>query len=257
MMIMRRKNKNNKAQPGTNQHQKQKGNEASREQNDQNHPNEYQGERSQKAEKTAGHAEKTEKTAGNNNEQHKQMKEQEQQEQSHCRERQDCQEQSEQREQSDQDAQSASDHSLSDVLQKKVDELTDKHLRLYSEFDNYRKRSVREKADLLKSAAGELIKDILPLLDDMERALHTIPEQKTEERKGMELIHQKLKDLLKKKGLKEMDAMGKPFDTDYHEAITQIEAPEPQMKGKVVDVVEKGYFLHDKVLRYAKVVVGK
>ncbi len=142
-------------------------------------------------------------------------------------------------------------------LQKKVDELTDKHLRLYSEFDNYRKRSVREKADLLKSAAGELIKEMLPMLDDMERALDTIPENQQEARKGMELIHQKLKDLLRKKGLKEMEAIGKPFDTDYHEAITQIPAPQPEMKGMVVDVVEKGYFLHDKVLRYAKVVVGK
>ncbi|MFO8055550.1 MAG: nucleotide exchange factor GrpE [Bacteroidales bacterium] len=142
-------------------------------------------------------------------------------------------------------------------LQKEYDELSDKHLRLFSEFDNFRKRTMREKSDLMKTASGELIKEMLPLLDDMERALEAIPEDQKEAHKGMELIYNKLKGILKNRGLKEMDAKGKPFDTDYHEAITQIPAPKESLKGKVVEVVEKGYFLHDKVLRFAKVVVGK
>ncbi|MGM0613404.1 MAG: nucleotide exchange factor GrpE [Bacteroidota bacterium] len=139
----------------------------------------------------------------------------------------------------------------------KYNELNDKHLRLFSEFDNYRKRTIREKSDLIKSASADLIKEMLPLIDDMERALDNIPEEQEEARKGMELIRDKFLKILKQKGLKEMDSKGEEFDTDYHEAVTQIPAPEEEMKGKVVDVVEKGYILNDKVLRFAKVVVGK
>ncbi|MFO8087793.1 MAG: nucleotide exchange factor GrpE [Bacteroidales bacterium] len=139
----------------------------------------------------------------------------------------------------------------------KFNQLNDKHLRLFSEFDNYRKRTMREKADLIKSASAELIKEMLPLMDDMDRAIAAVPEDQKEARKGMELIRDKFMTILRQKGLKEMDSRGEEFNTDYHEAITQVPAPKEELKGKVVDVVEKGYFLNDKVLRFAKVVVGK
>ncbi|MCF8331587.1 MAG: nucleotide exchange factor GrpE [Bacteroidales bacterium] len=139
----------------------------------------------------------------------------------------------------------------------KYNQLNDKHLRLFSEFDNYRKRTMREKADLIKSASADLIREMLTLIDDMDRAIEAVPEEQEEARKGMLLIRDKFVKLLKQKGLEEMDSKGKEFNTDYHEAVTQIPAPSEDMKGKVVDVVEKGYFLNDKVLRFAKVVVGK
>ncbi len=144
-----------------------------------------------------------------------------------------------------------------DEWQQKFNELNDKHLRLFSEFDNFRKRTMREKSDLIKSASGELIKEMLPLLDDMDRALKVVPQEQKEAREGIRLIYEKFLGILKRKGLEEMDSMGTEFNTDYHEAITQIPAPSDDMKGKVMDVVEKGYFLQGKVLRYAKVVVGK
>ncbi|MFW6020299.1 MAG: nucleotide exchange factor GrpE [Bacteroidales bacterium] len=144
-----------------------------------------------------------------------------------------------------------------EAWENKYNELSDQHLRLFSEFDNYRKRTMREKSDLIKSASADLIKEMLPLIDDMERALKNIPEEQEDARKGMELIRDKFLKILKQQGLKEMDSKGKEFNTDYHEAVTQIPAPEEDMKGKVVDVVEKGYILNDKVLRFAKVVVGK
>ncbi len=144
-----------------------------------------------------------------------------------------------------------------DEWQQKFNELNDKHLRLFSEFDNFRKRTMREKSELIKSASGELIKEMLPMLDDMDRAIKAVPDEQKEAKEGMKLIYDKFLKIMKKKGLEEMDSMGKEFNTDYHEAITQIPAPNDEMKGKVVDVIEKGYFLNDKVLRYAKVVVGK
>lgn len=150
-----------------------------------------------------------------------------------------------------------SDKTPEQLWEEKYNELNEKHLRLFSEFDNYRKRTMREKSDLIKSASADLIKEMLPLLDDMDRALENVPEEQEEARKGMELIRDKFIKILKQKGLEEMDSEGKEFNTDYHEAVSQIPAPEEDMKGKVVDVVEKGYFLNDKVLRFAKVVVGK
>jgi len=134
----------------------------------------------------------------------------------------------------------------------------DKYLRLYAEFDNFRKRSMKEKSELLASASGELMKELLPIVDDFDRAVqanatvHNIDVV----REGFVLIHQKLYRMLDSKGLKPMDASGKIFDTDFHEAITQIPAPSPDLVGKVIDEVEKGYLLNEKVLRYAKVVIG-
>ena len=143
-------------------------------------------------------------------------------------------------------------------LEKKMAEEKDKYLRLYSEFDNYRKRSIREKSELIKTAGEDFFKAILPVIDDFERAikaadstgdLNAIAE-------GVQLIYSKLKSTLKQKGLEEMEASGKTFDADVMEAITSIPAPNDDLKGKVVDEIEKGYSLNGKVIRYAKVVIG-
>lgn len=143
--------------------------------------------------------------------------------------------------------------------EEQISELNDKYLRLYSEFDNYRKRSNREKVDIIKSASSDVIKELLPVLDDFERAIKANEDVTEAEpiKEGMQLIQQKLAGLLERKGLKPMDSIGKDFDVDHHEAITEIPAPSDDMKGKVVDAIEKGYFLNDRVLRFAKVVVGK
>ena len=143
-------------------------------------------------------------------------------------------------------------------LGEKLDELNDKYLRLFSEFDNFRKRTQKEKLELFKTASEDVIAALLPVLDDFERAMKASEENGVDKShmEGVELIYNKFKKTLEQKGLECMESMGKEFDTDYHEAITNIPAPEPDMKGKVVDVIEKGYKLSDKVIRYAKVVVG-
>ena len=142
-------------------------------------------------------------------------------------------------------------------LKIEVLEKEDKFLRLYSEFDNYRRRTSKEKIDLLKNASKETISEILPVIDDFERALENISTDEESAKEGIELIFNKLKGILSNKGLKNMDSMGQDFDPDIHEAVTQTPAPSEDMKGKVVDVIEKGYYLNDKVIRFAKVVVGK
>lgn len=141
----------------------------------------------------------------------------------------------------------------------KMDELNDKFLRLYSEFDNYRRRTSKEKLELSKTASEEVILDLLPVLDDFERALKAAEEVKdcTAVKEGMQLIYSKLSGILTKKGLAPIEAHGKEFDTDFHEAITYIPSPSDELKGKVVDEVEKGYMLHDKVIRFTKVVIGQ
>lgn len=143
-------------------------------------------------------------------------------------------------------------------LTEKNEELNDKYLRLYSEFDNYRKRTQKEKLDILKNASEDLIIDLLPVLDDFDRAMKAMDDHNADEetKKGVELIYNKFKNILIGKGLEPMDSIGKEFDTDYHEAVTNIPAPSEDMKGKVVDVIEKGYLLNGKIIRFAKVVVG-
>lgn len=137
------------------------------------------------------------------------------------------------------------------------EEWRDKYLRLYAEFDNFRKRTMRERGDLVRSAGRDLIEAMLPVLDDFERAAAAGEGEDSEQaREGYRLIGQKMRGILEAKGLQRMEAKGAAFDTDLHEAITQIPSPSPEMKGKVVDVVEPGYKLHDSVLRFAKVVVG-
>lgn len=140
----------------------------------------------------------------------------------------------------------------------KFSEMNDKYLRLYSEFDNYRKRTAREKIEVISTASGDLIKKMLPVIDDFERAIKANEDSDDNEalKEGFKLIKQKMMGILTQEGLKPMDAMEKDFDTEHHEAITQIPAPKKKLKGKVVDVIEKGYFLNDRVLRFAKVVIG-
>lgn len=144
------------------------------------------------------------------------------------------------------------------TLEEQVATNNDKYLRLYSEFDNYRRRTIKENLDLRKTAAEEVIKKLLPVVDDFERAVrnNATATDLAAVNEGIQLIANKLQHLLTQQGLEPMNAAGQPFDSELHEAITEIPAPTPELKGKVVDEVEKGYLLNGKVIRYAKVVVG-
>jgi molecular chaperone GrpE len=145
------------------------------------------------------------------------------------------------------------------TLEQEIAELKNKYLRLYSDFENFRKRTSKERLDLISTASEEVLRDLIPVVDDFERALKASENEKDASKvgEGNHLIFQKLVRILKSKGLVPMDDLiGKPFDADTQEAITQIPAPTKELKGKVVDVVEKGYTLGDKVVRFAKVVIG-
>jgi molecular chaperone GrpE len=141
----------------------------------------------------------------------------------------------------------------------KAREWQDKYIRLSAEFDNYRKRTLKEKSDLIKFANEDLLKKILPVIDDFERGIQIIDKSEDIDalRKGIHLIYNKFSDFLKQNGVKEIEATSQAFDLDFHEALTKIPAPSEELKGKVVDVIEKGYILGDKVIRYSKVVVGE
>ncbi len=147
----------------------------------------------------------------------------------------------------------------SNDLQKKYDELNDRYLRLMAEFDNYRKRTLKEKMDLTKYAEEDVLKGILPVVDNMERAIKSLETAKdlTAVSEGIDLIYKKFQSFLESRGIKEIEALNKELDTDLHEAVTKFAAPSEDLKGKIIDVIEKGYYLHDKVIRYAKVVVGE
>jgi molecular chaperone GrpE len=135
----------------------------------------------------------------------------------------------------------------------------DKYLRLSAEFDNFRKRTLKEKMDLMKNASESVIISFLPVIDDLERALNAIEISDNIEttKEGINLIYNKFKDFTKQNGVLEIAAKGLVLDTDLHEAITKIPAPSEELKGKIVEVVQKGYMLNDKVIRYAKVVIGE
>ena len=140
------------------------------------------------------------------------------------------------------------------TTEEKFAELNDKHLRLFAEFENFKKRTAKERMDLYKTAGESVLTALLPVLDDFERSIKANQKQEDE---GVVLIYNKLKSILETKGLKAMeDPIGQELNTDYHEAITNIPAPSNDMKGKIIDLVEKGYFLNEKVIRYAKVVVA-
>ncbi len=140
-------------------------------------------------------------------------------------------------------------------LEAEISEEKDKLLRLLAEFENYKKRNLRERADLIKTAGEDIIASILPVLDDFDRALKNTGSVDPAIKEGMQLIHQKLKLTLELRGLSVMESVGKPFDTDLHDAITNIPVPD-QQKGIVMDEAEKGYYLNGKVIRHAKVIVG-
>ncbi|MFD1551067.1 nucleotide exchange factor GrpE [Putridiphycobacter roseus] len=145
------------------------------------------------------------------------------------------------------------------TIEEKYNALNDKYLRLYSDFDNFRKRSIKEKADIIGSASSSVLKDMLPILDDFDRAIENNAKSEDVDglKEGFKLIHHKLDSTLKSKGLELAPAKGEVFDPEIHEAITNIPAPTEDLKGKVVDVIEKGYNLKGKPLRFAKVVVGQ
>ena len=135
----------------------------------------------------------------------------------------------------------------------------DKHLRMYSEFENFRRRSAKERIELMQNAGQEIITTLLPILDDFDRAktANENSEDVVAIKEGMDLIYNKIFMLLSQKGLKPMDAMGKEFNSDDYEAIAKIPAPSKDLKGKVIDVTEKGYYLNSNIIRHAKVVVGE
>ncbi len=144
-------------------------------------------------------------------------------------------------------------------LQEKCDMLNDKYLRLYSEFENYRRRTAKERLETIRNSGAEIFRELLPVVDDFDRAIQANTNDNNIEsiKEGFKLIHHKLQHIFERNGVKAMDAMEKPFDTSYHEAITNIPAPSDELKGKVIDIAEKGYFYHDTVLRYAKVIVAQ
>ena len=151
----------------------------------------------------------------------------------------------------DQEKESAN---LTEDLEKKFEDLNDSYLRLHAEFDNYRKRTMKEKADLLKTGNEKAILGVLTIVDDFERALPNIPDNA---REGIELIYNKFLNFLAQNGVKEIDALGETFDTEKHEAITTIPAQSEDQKDKIIDCIQKGYTLNDKVIRFPKVIVAK
>ncbi len=148
--------------------------------------------------------------------------------------------------------------SPADKTANELAELKDKYLRLYADFENYRRRTAKEKLDLISNANEGLLKVLIPVVDDFDRAMQSI--QTTEEvdavKEGVELIYTKLFKTLEGKGLKSMVSKGEPFDADLHESVTQFPAPSDDLRGKVIEEIEKGYYLNDKVIRFAKVIVG-
>ena len=144
-------------------------------------------------------------------------------------------------------------------LEKKYNDMHNDYLRLMADFDNFRKRTLREKADLLKNGGEGALKNLLPVIDDFERALSALESSDdiNAVKEGVELIYNKFKGYLEANGVKEIPATGEDFDTEIHEAITTFPAPTPEQKGKVIDCMTKGYKLNDKVIRFAKVVVGE
>jgi molecular chaperone GrpE len=144
-------------------------------------------------------------------------------------------------------------------LKSEIEELKDKYLRLYSDFDNYKRRTTKERIDLFKMAGQDVLKSLIPVMDDFERAEKAF-ETSTDAAslaEGVKLVSSKLRSTLEQQGLKSYSSIGENFDADLHEAITKIPAPSNDLKGKIVDEVEKGYKLQDKVIRFAKVIIGE
>lgn len=180
----------------------------------------------------------------------------ENQEQNHQDNEQETLENASEQTQNSTNEQPSSDNTIK--LEQELADQKDKFIRLYSEFENYKRRTAKEKLEFAGTANKDLITALLPVIDDMERAekfLDTATDVESV-KEGLKLVFTKFSKTLETKGLKLIEAQGQPFDSDFHEAITQIPAPSEDLKGKVVDVVEKGYFLNDKIIRFAKVVIG-
>ena len=154
-------------------------------------------------------------------------------------------------------AQDNQETQVADDLADKILKLNDQHLRLMAEFENYKKRTLKERADLIKYSGERVFIDMLPIIDDFERALAHLPEEDSPLKEGIIMIHSKFVNFLKNNGVKEMETKDQAFDMDLHEAISMFHAPDESMKGKIIDCTQKGYLFHDKVIRYAKVVVAE
>ena len=144
-------------------------------------------------------------------------------------------------------------------LEQELSEAKDKYLRLFAEFDNYKKRTIKEKLEQMRTASQDLLQALLPVLDDFDRAKKSADDENSTEvfSDGVSLVYNKLNNVLKAKGLKAMETENQDFDPELHEALSEIPAPNEEMKGKIIDTIEKGYYLNDKIIRHAKVVVGK
>lgn len=144
-------------------------------------------------------------------------------------------------------------------LKKELGEMKDKYLRIFAEFDNYRKRTIKERQDIIKLAAKDSLGALLPAIDDFDRAIKVANDNDNEEKipEGIILIYNKLSKALEQQGIKEMITTGEDFDPELHEALTKIPAPSEELKGKIIDTIEKGFYLNDKIIRYPKVVVGE
>ena len=170
----------------------------------------------------------------------------------------DNQEEKEEKVSAETNGKESADASKEKSAEEKLAELNDKYVRLYADFENFRKRMSKERVDLIKFASEEIFKQIIPVLDDFERAFKSMKEISDINvfKQGEELIYNKLKNILTQSGLQEMKAAGEIFNPDLHDAVTNVPAPLEEQKGKVIDEVEKGYYLNGKVIRHAKVVVG-
>ena len=155
-------------------------------------------------------------------------------------------------------AQEASEEAtVESSLADKILEMNDKHLRLMADFENYKRKTIKERADLIKYGGEQVFINLLPIIDDFERAIQHLPEEDSPIKEGIVLIHNKFINFLNSNGVKEIETKDADFNTDFHEAISLFPAPAPELKGKIIDCTQKGYTFHDKVIRYSKVVVAE
>jgi molecular chaperone GrpE len=162
-------------------------------------------------------------------------------------------------EQTDETVSTPPEINIEDEYKKQITDLQDKYMRMMAEFDNFRKRTLKERMELLKSAGEDILINLLPVVDDFERGLQAMERTNDVEalKSGVSLIYNKFREFLNQRGIKEIEAANQDFNVDLHEAITKIPAPDESQKGKVVDIVQKGYVMNEKVIRFAKVVVGE
>ena len=151
----------------------------------------------------------------------------------------------------------AEDATVESSLADKILEMNDKHLRLMADFENYKRKTIKERADLIKYGGEQVFVNLLPIIDDFERAIQHLPEEDSPIKEGIVLIHNKFTSFLNSNGVKEIETKDAEFNTDFHEAISLFPAPSPELKGKIIDCTQKGYMFHDKVIRFSKVVVAE